>query len=70
MPTRKGSRKKRMIYGQPDRKGDPPPPYSPLLVICFGVCKKTDVFGPKTLFQALFGSKFSHFLTVRAEGPP
>ena len=41
---KKGSRKKRIFYGQADRKGCTPPstPYGHLLVIFFGVCETLD----------------------------
>ena len=45
------------------------PSYSQLLVNFLVCVQKYRFFGPKTLFSALFsGSKFSHLLTVRAEG--
>ena len=43
--------------------------YGQLFVNFFGASKKHVFFGPNSLFQPLFsGSKFSHLLTVRAEG--
>ena len=67
----KSSKKKRSFYCQADRKGlPPPPPYGQGVVIFQNKLTYFDLF--YHFIMGKIGPKFSHLLTVRAEGadPP